>query len=224
MNCAGRLSLVCFLLATVCVQADTIADGNAAFAKSDFPAAIRAFESVLATHGPSAGLYYSLGMAQQKDGQHAQAALNFRRAIMLDPGMVDARMALSEIERSQAVPSVPANWREFVAEHAPLKALLIAGCVLAWLGAFLFLFVVFARAGRLFPIVGAVGLVAAGTGLFCDWLPGRSACCRSERGRDFGKGRGYASFGTRGSVSGDRAPSRRSVCADIEAERGVGFL
>jgi tetratricopeptide (TPR) repeat protein len=166
MNCAGRLSLVCFLLATVCVQADTITDGNAAFAKSDFPAAIRAFESVLATHGPSAGLYYSLGMAQQKDGQRAQAALNFRRAIMLDPGMVDARMALSEIERSQAVPSVPANWREFVAEHAPLKALLIAGCILAWLGAFLLLFVVFSRAGRLFPIVGAVGLLAAGTGLF----------------------------------------------------------
>jgi tetratricopeptide (TPR) repeat protein len=166
MNCAARLSLVCFLLATVCVQADTIADGNAAFAKSDFPTAIRAFESVLATHGPSAGLYYSLGMAQQKDGQRAQAALSLRRAIMLDPRMVDARMALSEIERSQAVPSAPANWREFVAEHAPLKALLIAGCVLAWLGAFLFLFVVFARAGRLFPIVGAVGLVAAGTGLF----------------------------------------------------------
>ena len=111
MNCAGRLSLVCLLLATVCVRADTIADGNAAFAKGDFPAAIRAFESALATQGPSAGLYYSLGIAEQKDGQRAQAAVNLRRAIMLDPRMADARMALSEIDRSQGVPSVPAILR-----------------------------------------------------------------------------------------------------------------
>jgi tetratricopeptide (TPR) repeat protein len=166
MNCAGKLSFVCLFLATLCVRADMIQDGNAAFSKGDYPAAIRAFESALATQGPSAGLYYSLGMAEQKDGQRAQAAVNLRRAIMLDPRMVDARMALSEIERSQGVPSVPASWREFVAERAPLKVLLITGCALAWLGAFSLLFVVFARAGRLLPLTGALALVAAGTGLF----------------------------------------------------------
>ena len=166
MNCAGKLSLVCFLVMTLSVRANTIQDGNAAFAKGDFPGAIRAFESALATHGPSAGLYYSLGIAEQKDGQRAQAAVNLRRAIMLDPRMVDARMALSEIERSQGVHSVPPSWREFVAERAPLNMLLISGCTLAWLGAFLILFVVFARAGRLMPLAGALGLVAAGTGLY----------------------------------------------------------
>jgi tetratricopeptide (TPR) repeat protein len=166
MNYAGKLSFVCLFLATVCVRADTTADGNAALAKGDFPAAIRAFESALATQGPSAGLYYGLGIAEQKDGQRAQAAVNLRRAIMLDPRMADARMALSEIERSQGVPSVPASWREFVAERAPLKALLITGCALAWLGAFLLLFVVFVKAGRLLPLAGTVGLVAAGTGIF----------------------------------------------------------
>ena len=125
MNCAGKLSLVCLLAVAMSVQADTIQDGNASFAKGDFAAAIRAFESALATQGPSAGLYYSLGIAKQKDGQRAQAAADLRRAIMLDPRMVDARMALSEIERSQGVPSVPASWRELVADRAPLKALLI---------------------------------------------------------------------------------------------------
>ena len=166
MNCAGKLSLVCLLVVAMSVQADTIQDGNASFAKGDFAAAIRAFESALATQGPSAGLYYSLGIAKQRDGQRAQAAVDLRRAIMLDPRMVDARMALSEIERSQGVPSVPASWREFVAERAPLKVLLITGCALAWLGAFSLLFVVFARAGRLLPLTGALALVAAGTGLF----------------------------------------------------------
>ncbi|MFZ0710248.1 MAG: hypothetical protein WAM53_09435 [Terrimicrobiaceae bacterium] len=167
MNCKSRLSLLClFFLAATGARADAIQDGNAAFAKGDYPAAIRAFESALKAHGPSAGLYYSLGIAEQKDGQRAPAAVNLRRAIMLDPRMVDARMALSEIERSQGAPSTHPNWRQFVAERVPLHALLIVGSGLAWLGAFLLLYVIFALAGRLYPAVGAVVLVAAGAGIF----------------------------------------------------------
>jgi tetratricopeptide (TPR) repeat protein len=166
MKCATKLFVGFLFLAALCARADTIQDGKAAFAKGDFPAAIRAFESALATQGSSPGLHYSLGVAQQKDGQRALAALNLRRAIMLDPRMVDARMALSEIERSQGVPTMSSDWRELVAERVPLKALLIAGCVLAWLGGFLLLFVVFVKGGRLLPLAGALGLIAAGTALF----------------------------------------------------------
>ena len=62
--------------------------------------------------------------------------------------------------------SVPSSWRERVAERAPLKALLVAGSIVAWLGAFLLLFTVFARGGRFLPLAGAMSLVAAGVGLF----------------------------------------------------------
>ena len=107
MKFAGRLLIsFCFLLAIVFpIRADVIEDGRAAFAKGDYPSAADAFKSALSSQGPSAGLYYSLAMAQQKSGERAQAALNLRRAIMLDPRMTDARMALSEIERSQGVPA-----------------------------------------------------------------------------------------------------------------------
>jgi tetratricopeptide (TPR) repeat protein len=166
MNCASRFFVVFLFLAILWVRADMIQDGNASFAKGDYPAAIRAFESALATQGASAGLYYSLAIAEQKDGQRAKAAANLRRAIMLDPRMVDARMALSEIERSQGVLSIPASWRELIAERVSLKLLLISGCALAWLGAFLLLFTVFAKRGRLLPVAGAAGLIAAGAGIF----------------------------------------------------------
>ena len=166
MKCPAKLFFGFLFVAALCVRAETIQDGNAAFAKGEFAAAIRAFESALATQGPSAGLYYSLGVAQQKDGQRPQAALNFRRAIMLDPRMVDARMALSEIERSQGVPPARSTWRELVAERIPLGPLMIAGSVIAWLGAFLTLFVVFVKAARLWPLIGAVGLIIAGAALF----------------------------------------------------------
>ena len=166
MKCPTKLFCGFLFVAALCVRAETIQDGNAAFARGEFAAAIRAFESALATQGPSAGLYYSLGLAQQKEGQRPQAAVNFRRAMMLDPRMVDARMALSEIERSQGVPPAPSTWRELVAERMPLGPLIIAGCVLAWFGAFLSLFVVFAKAARLWPLIGALGLVIAGAALF----------------------------------------------------------
>ncbi len=166
MNCAGKSFLACFLLLTISVQADTIQDGKVAFSKGDFAEAIRSFESALAKAGPSAGLYYSLGIARQKSGERAQAAVDLRRAIMLDPRMVDARMALSEIERSQGVASIPAGWRERVAERVPLKALVITGCALAWLGAFALLFAIFLRSERFLPLAGALSLVAVGTGSF----------------------------------------------------------
>jgi tetratricopeptide (TPR) repeat protein len=166
VNCARKFSLVGLLLTALWAKADTLQEGNAAFAKGDYPAAIRAFESTLAARGPSAGIYYSLGTAEQKDGQYPRAAANFRRAILLDPRLGDARIALSEIERSHGVSSVPSSWRERVAERAPLKALLVAGSIVAWLGAFLLLFTVFARGGRFLPLAGAMSLVAAGVGLF----------------------------------------------------------
>ena len=166
MSCASRLLLVFFLGVAGPLQADLILDGKAAFAKGDYAAAADAFRSALSTNGPSAGLYYNLAMAEQKAGRRAEAALSLRRALMLDPRLIDARIALSEIERSQGVPLTRSSWREIVAEHAPIKTLLIAGCALAWLGAFLLLFAIFARAGKMLPLSGAVGLMVLGAGIF----------------------------------------------------------
>lgn len=168
MRCAGRLVFFVFLFLGVVapVRADLIAEGKAAFARGDFPAAAEAFRSALSALGPSAALYYNLAIVEQKSGQRAQAALNLRRAIMLDPRMTDARMALSEIERSQGVPPARPGWRELVAEHAPMNTLLILGCALAWLGAFLFLLVIFVKGGRMLPMTGAIGLLALGVAIF----------------------------------------------------------
>ena len=166
MSCASRL-IFCFILAlTSPLQADLVLEGKAAFAKGEYPAAADAFRSALSTNGPSAGLYYNLAMVEQKSGHRAEAALSLRRALTLDPRMIDARIALSDIERSQGVPLTPSSWREIVAEHAPIKTLLIVGSACAWLGAFLLLFAIFARSGRMLPLAGAVGLLVLGVGIF----------------------------------------------------------
>jgi tetratricopeptide (TPR) repeat protein len=166
MSCASRLLLSLVLALASPLYADSILEGKAAFAKGDYPAAAEAFRSALSTNGPSAGFYYNLAMAEQKSGRRAEAAVSLRRALMLDPRMIDARIALSQIERSQGVPLAPSSWREIVAEHAPIKTLLIVGCALAWLGAFLLLFAIFARGGRVLPLAGATGLLILGVGIF----------------------------------------------------------
>jgi tetratricopeptide (TPR) repeat protein len=166
MSCANRLIFSFVLAVASPLQADLILDGKTAFAKGEYPAAADAFRSALSTNGPSAGVYYNLAMAEQKSGQRAEAALSLRRALTLDPRMVDARIALSDIERSQGVPLAPSSWRDIVAEHAPIKTLLIVGSASAWLGAFLLLFAIFARAGRMLPLAGAAGLLVLGVGIF----------------------------------------------------------
>ena len=98
--------------------------------------------------------------------RRAEAALSLRRALTLDPRMIDARIALSEIERSQGVPLARPSWREIVAEHAPIEILLIVGSALAWGGAFLLLFAIFARGRRMLAVAGAAGLLGLGAGIF----------------------------------------------------------
>lgn len=150
--------------------ADAISDGEASFASGDYPAAERAFQTALSSQGPSAGLYYNLAMAQMRNGQGPAAALSLRRALLLDPRMIDARMALSEVERSHSVPAGPsawtARWRDILAENVPLKGLAIAGCVIGWAGAFLLLFAIFRSSRKFWPVTGSAMLMLAGLGIF----------------------------------------------------------
>ena len=191
MKCPAKLFFGFLFLAAVCVRAETIQDGNAAFAKGEFAAAIRAFESALATQGPSAGLYYSLGVAQQKEGQRPQAALNFRRAVMLDPRMVDARMALSEIERSQGVPPAPSTWRELVGERMPLGTLMHRGMRHCLVWSFPVSLRCLRQVGSRVALDRSSRTDHRGSRALLDRLPRRSACLRAKHGSGFRKGGGY---------------------------------
>lgn len=157
-------SFLALLLCAVAAFADAVQDGNAAFAQGDYTAAARAYETALSSGPKSAGLYFNLATAQLKAGQKPDAALNLRRALMLDPRMIDARMALSELEKSQGI-NIRSGWEDTVAEKAPLRPLVYAGAGLAWLGAFLFLFGLFKRGKRVLPIFAAVLFVVLGGGL-----------------------------------------------------------
>lgn len=149
---------------------DALSDADAAFVAGDYPAAMRAYESALSAQGPSAGLYYNLAMTQLRQNQPAEAALSLRRAIMLDPRRSDARVALSDLERSQGIAPEPsawtARWRQILAEKVSLTALTIIGSVLAWVGAFWLLWVVFRKGRKFWPVTIALVLLCVGKAIF----------------------------------------------------------
>lgn len=150
--------------------ANALSDADTAFAAGDYPAAMRAYESALSSQGPSAGLYYNLAMTQLRQSQPAEAALSLRRAILLDPRRADARVALSDLERSQGIAPEPSawtvRWRQILAEYAPLKALTITGSVVAWTGAFLLLFAIFRSARKFWPVTISLTLLVVGKAIF----------------------------------------------------------
>ena len=82
----------------------TKADGDSAYIKEDYAAAIQIYEALL-KNGEAADVYYNLGNSYYKIGEIAKAVLNYERALLLNPGNSDIRFNL-ELARSKTVDKV----------------------------------------------------------------------------------------------------------------------
>lgn len=117
-------------------RADLLSDARARFNDGEYEPAAKLFEQVLEKSPPSAAVFYELGRALNKAGQEARAALNFRRALVLDPRFTPARTALHDTNVALGISPAKPGWRMQVEEHVPMDALTLAGTVLFWGGAF----------------------------------------------------------------------------------------
>ena len=71
----------------------TFEQANIAYAEGRYEEAATGYEALLA-EGPNATLYYNLGNACFKQGELAQAILNYERALRLQPNHKDAQYNL----------------------------------------------------------------------------------------------------------------------------------
>jgi tetratricopeptide (TPR) repeat protein len=163
--------IVLFLVLGTFARADTLSDARARFQDGEYEQAAKLFEGVLEKSPPSAAVFYELGRALNKTGQEARAALNFRRALILDPRFAPARSALQEANVALGIPPAKQAWRAQVLERVPLDSLVLAGTVIFWAGAFLGLAAFLTpalRRGRL--VAGGVFLLAGLSLLSVAWL------------------------------------------------------
>lgn len=82
----------------------TKADGDSAYIKNDYAAAIQIYESLL-KNGEAAEVYYNLGNSYYKADDIARAILNYERALLMQPGNADIRANL-EIARAKTIDKV----------------------------------------------------------------------------------------------------------------------
>lgn len=72
--------------------ADRFAEGVDALKAHDLDSAERAFRDVLAAGGNRAFVHHNLGIVQQQRGRHAEALVEFRAAVALDPAFGPAHL------------------------------------------------------------------------------------------------------------------------------------
>jgi len=98
-------------------------------------ATISEIETRLAGSGPSPQQYYQLAVAQEDAGNIVDAAINYQRALILDPGLRVAQNRYSAFAAQHNIGMRPRSWQDDVVSFVHPETLLIVGMVLGWIGA-----------------------------------------------------------------------------------------
>ena len=152
-------------------RSDFLSEARDRVANGEHESAIPYFEKHLQAATPSADAYFEFGQALAKVGKEAEAALAFRRTLILDPRFQPAEAALREANAQLGLTSPSRNWRTEVTNRLPLDSLAIGGATAFWLGAFLFLAALVASKLRRGLLPASLLLVVSGAAaLALLWL------------------------------------------------------
>lgn len=167
LRCA--ILAVLFLGGASQVWSDDLSDARLRANNGDHAEAIRLFEKHLQTARPSASVYYELGGSAMKSSNPSLAALNFRRALVLNPRFDAARKALADTSLALGIPSDLNDWKVRVASKVPLNLVLITGVFLFWLGLFILVFGFHVNARRFFDVgLILIGVILIALVCVCD--------------------------------------------------------
>ena len=111
--------LFIFLLFPCLVTADNSApgknlfkQGNEAYSKGDFSAAIEHYEQLTATSGYGSGVLFNLANSYAQSGQTGKAILNYERALRLAPTNSDIQSNLQLIKKESGLFPREYSWSE----------------------------------------------------------------------------------------------------------------
>jgi tetratricopeptide (TPR) repeat protein len=165
--------ILCMALAFVggFARADFLADARDRIAHGEHESAILYFEKYIQAAPPSAAAYFEFGQALAKVGKEAEAALAFRRTLILDPRFAPAESALRDANAQLGLTSPSRNWHNAFTSRIPLDDLAIGGAAAFWLGAFLLLAALMAAKSRRALLPASLVLIVCGAAaLIVLWL------------------------------------------------------
>ena len=144
-------------------EAAVFEQGNRAYAEGDYGAAREAYEQLVKAGSRNAAVFLNLDHADFRLGREVPAAINYRRALALEPGNTAARSSLEHVLSKLGVPAPGLGAAEIVGQYISFDLLVLLGSLLFWAGILLFVFALFSAvrrpgltvAGVLVAIVGA---------------------------------------------------------------------
>lgn len=171
-----KFFLLFLLAATAAAQpADETAlfeQGNRAYAEGDYGAARDAYEQLVKAGSRNPAVFLNLGHADFRLGRDVAAAINYRRALALDPSDSAARSSLEHVLGKLGVPAPGLGAAEIVGQYISFDLLSLLGSLMFWLGTIAVVFALFsvkrhtglALLGVLIAIVGATFVALAWAG------------------------------------------------------------
>lgn len=133
--------------------------GNRAYAAGDYGAARDAYEQLVKAGSRNPAVFLNLGHADYRLGREAGAAINYRRALALDPSNSAARSSLEHVLQKLGVPAAGLGAAEIVGQYISFDLLSLAGSMLFWVGTIALVFALFSVKRR--PALAVLGVVAA---------------------------------------------------------------
>jgi tetratricopeptide (TPR) repeat protein len=143
-----------------------LAEANVEMAVEDYPKAIAAYEKLIGDGHVSAEVYYNLAVALEKSGRVVDAVLNYRRALVLDPGLRPANNNLALLAADQGISMRPRTWLNDVTKIVHPGWLQGLGATLGWVGLAGLAVAFFGPKRRRGLLGGAIATAAVGGGLF----------------------------------------------------------
>ena len=160
------LRIFLFLLLAAATAAGQPADetalfeqGNRAYAEADYGAAREAYEQLVKAGSRNPAVFLNLGHADFRLGPEVAAAINYRRALALDPSDSAARSSLEHVLAKLGVPAPGLGAAEIVGQYISFDLLSLIGSMLFWFGSIALVFALFSVKRR--PGLAVAGVFAA---------------------------------------------------------------
>lgn len=153
-------------------QPDSFEEGLRAYAEGDYEAARRAYEKLVADGSLDPAVFLNLGHADYRAGRVVPAAINYRRALALDPSNSAARSSLEHVLGELGVPAPGLGFAEIVGQYISFDLLVLLGSLFFWAGLLLLVFALFSAGrhrglaflGVLLALIGATAVAVSWAG------------------------------------------------------------
>lgn len=176
MNIFARILVFALLLSPLAAQTPDAAqlfdEANRLYAEKNYEDARQAYEKIIQSGTTNAAVFLNLGHAEYRLERPALAAINYRRALALDPANSAARSSLEHVQRELGQPGPGVGFADLAGQYISFDLLALLGSLLFWAGLLLVLFATFsgrrrmalAFAGVLVAMVGATAVAVSWAG------------------------------------------------------------